>query len=64
MIPNEKRVAEGRAGFFNNRHNPYHRETDDAAEWERGYNQAYFSNLGRVLIKEALQRGEKVVEKV
>ena len=40
--------------------NPYHLNTMQSREWERGYNIAYFQRLERVKRDEARRRSEKV----
>ena len=40
--------------------NPYHSNTMQAREWERGFNLSYFQRLERVKKDEARRRGEKV----
>ena len=40
--------------------NPYHLNTMQAREWERGYNIAYFQRLERVKRDEARRRSEEI----
>ena len=40
--------------------NPYHSNTMQAREWERGYNLSYFQKLERVKRDEDRRRSEKI----
>ena len=40
--------------------NPYHSNTMQAREWERGFNLSYFQKLERVKKDETRRRGEKI----
>jgi hypothetical protein len=40
--------------------NPYHSNTMQAREWERGYNLSYFQKLERVKKDEDRRRSEKI----
>ena len=40
--------------------NPYHSNTMQAREWERGFNLSYFQRLERVKKDEARRRSEKI----
>jgi len=52
-----KAYYEGITGFKGNKTNPYPTDSYKYKEWERGYNNAYFQNLEKVIAKEKSRAG-------